>query len=412
MKTVSPIKKLSVLGLGSISMNVIDVVERNPRKFRIVALASLNEVELMEQQALKLRPEAVSLSVPAAANELENRLRKRKETRGIKVHYGSEGLMKIATHETAGTVVTAVVGSVGLLPTLGAIKAGKNVAVANKETLVCAGSIIMPAVKRHGVTLMPIDSEHSAIFQCLNGERRKDLKKIIITCSGGPFWTTDEEKMNHATKEEALNHPTWKMGGKITIDSATLMNKGLEVIEAHWLYDVPYNQIKVTIHPQSIDHSMVEFCDGSVIVQRGVHDMRVPILYALSYPSRLNAEEYAFLGIPIQDSQDGEEMTLNFMKPDMKKFPCLAYAYEAGVKDGTMPAVMNAANEVAVAEFFLKNRCSFGDIARVVRKTMDDHTLMMNPGLGNILSADKWAREHARSILDVVETDGSWKNIR
>jgi len=397
-------KHISILGsAGSIGKQTIDVALRHPNRFKVVALASYDEVDLLEKQALALGPVAVSLSVPEAAKALQKRLARYKET-NIKVYSGSEGLIKVATCNKADTVVTAVVGSVGLLPTLGAIRAGKNVAVANKETLVCAGEIVMREVKRHGVTLMPIDSEHSAIFQCLNGEKRKHLKRIIITCSGGPFRETDKERMDNATKEEALDHPTWKMGGKITIDSATLMNKGLEVIEAHWLYGVPYDNIDVVIHPQSIIHSMVEFEDGSIIGQLGVHDMRVPIQYALSYPDRLKSGDYAFLDLIKAGRFD-------FFAPNMGKFPCLTYAYEAGKIGGTMPVVMNAANEVAVVEFFLKGRCRFGDIAKAVEKTMYDHTTIERPDLDDILASDTWARKHARSILSVVELDGSWKNV-
>jgi 1-deoxy-D-xylulose-5-phosphate reductoisomerase len=336
---------------------------------------------------------------------LKNRIARNPETDDIKVFSGPEGLMKVATCGNADTVVTAVVGSVGLLPTLEAIRHGKDVAVANKETLVCAGEIVMHEVKRMGVTLMPIDSEHSAIFQCLNGERMKDLKRIIITCSGGPFRNTDKEKMDNATKEEALNHPTWKMGGKITIDSATLMNKGLEVIEAHWLYDVPYDQIDVVIHPQSIIHSMVEFKDGSIMGQIGVHDMRVPIQYALSYPKRFKSGDYAFLDLIKVGRFD-------FFPPDMETFPCLDYAYYAGKIGGTLPAVMNAANEVAVVEFFLKGKCKFGDIAKTVKTTIHAHQLIESPCLNDILESDRRAREYARKVLSVVFTDGNWDNIR
>jgi len=399
-------KHISILGsAGSIGKQTIDVALSHPDKFKVVALASYNEVDMLEKQAQELGPAAVSLSVPDAAKALQARLAKNRKTEDINVFSGSEGLMKIATCSNADTVVTAVVGSVGLLPTLEAIRHGKNVAVANKETLVCAGEIVMREVKRHGVTLMPIDSEHSAIFQCLNGEKREHLKRIIITCSGGPFRTADKETMENATKEEALNHPTWKMGGKITIDSATLMNKGLEVIEAHWLYDVPYDQIDVVIHPQSIIHSMVEFHDGSVMGQIGVHDMRVPIQYALSYPERFRSGDYAFLDLVKVGRFD-------FFPPDMEKFPCLRLAYGAGRLGGTMPAVMNAANEVAVVEFFLKGRCKFGDIAKTVEKTMYMHKLIEKPSLEDILKSDEWAREHARSILSVVEIDGNWDNIQ
>jgi 1-deoxy-D-xylulose-5-phosphate reductoisomerase len=399
-------KHISLLGsAGSIGTQTLDVVRRHKDSFRVVGLSSFNEVDLLEKQAQEFKPVVVSLSVSEAADELKNRLARNPETDDIKVFSGSEGLMKVATCGNADTVVTAVVGSVGLLPTLEAIKAGKNVAVANKETLVCAGEIVMREAKRSGVTLMPIDSEHSAIFQCLNGEKREHLKRIIVTCSGGPFRNTAKEKMDNATKKEVLNHPTWTMGPKITTDCATLMNKGLEVIEAHWLYDVPYDQISVVIHPQSIIHSMVEFKDGSIINQIGVHDMRVPIQYALSYPDRFESGDFAFLDL-IKVGR------LDFFAPDMEKFPCLRLAYGAGRLGGTMPAVMNAANEVAVVEFFLKDRCKFSDIAKAVEKTMYVHKSIEKPSLEDILKSDTWAREHARSILDVVEVDGDWRNTQ
>ena len=405
-------KHISILGsAGSIGTQTLDVARRHKDSFSVVGLSSYDEVDLIEKQAQEFKPVVVSLSVPEAAKALETRLANRKETKAIKVFSGSEGLMKVATCKKADTVVTAVVGSVGLLPTLEAIKAKKNIAVANKETLVCAGEIVMREVKKNRVKLMPIDSEHSAIFQCLNGERRKDLKRIIITCSGGPFRNADKEKMDNATKEEALNHPTWMMGDKITIDSATLMNKGLEVIEAQRLYGIPYDQIDVVIHPQSIIHSVAEFKDGSIMSQMGVHDMRVPIQYALSYPKRFESGGYAFLDIPTQTSKT-ENLVLEFTKPDLEKFPCLEYAYYAGRIGGTLPAAMNAANEVAVVEFFLKDKCKFGDIAKVVKTTILAHKLIESPCLNDILESDKWAREYTRRVLSVVFTDGNWDNIR
>lgn len=390
------LKSLSILGsAGSIGTQTLDVVARNPKKFRVAALASYNEIETMHRQIKKFKPKAVSLFVEEAAEKLR-RLTK-KTNPDLEVLCGEKGLERIATFESADTVVVAVVGSVGLIPTLEAIKAGKNIAVANKETLVCAGGIVMREVEKHGITLMPIDSEHSAIFQCLQGQRRQDLKRIILTCSGGPFRNASQKEIAQATVKQALGHPTWKMGAKITIDSATLMNKGLEVIEAHWLYDVPYNRIDVVIHPQSIVHSMVEFCDGSVIAQLGVHDMRVPIQYALSYPERLDSRSYAFLDL-LKVKQ------LNFTPPDFKKFSCLAYAYEAGRKGGTLPAVMNAANEVAV-NAFLTGRVKLFSIPRVVRRVMEAHANKKNPALQDILKADAWAREKTKIVLKNRGTD-------
>jgi 1-deoxy-D-xylulose-5-phosphate reductoisomerase len=424
-------KKLSILGsTGSIGTQTLDVVRQHPNDFKVVGISaygSERDVELLVEQIKEFKPKAVAVYKEEAVSKIKDIAREN----NCSVYHGQDSLVKIATMEEADTLVTAVVGSVGLVPTLEAIKAKKNIALANKETLVCAGSIVMREVKRHGVSLMPIDSEHSAIFQSLQGNRRQDLRRIILTCSGGPFreWTKDQ--IDQADREQALKHPTWNMGGKITVDSATLMNKGLEVIEAHWLYDVPYDQISVVVHPQSIIHSMVEYIDGSIIAQLGVHDMRLPIQYALSYPTRLTSGSYAFLDL-VKTHQ------LTFYEPDLVRFPSLAYAYEAGRLGGTMPTVMNAANEVAVMEYFLKGLIKVGDITKVVRHTMDIHKLTMyrkgnakiieklyrikekfgrnlpnfnhSPNIDSILIADKWAREHTRSVLNAVVSDG-WEKI-
>jgi 1-deoxy-D-xylulose-5-phosphate reductoisomerase len=398
-------KKLSILGsTGSIGTQTLDVVRQHSNDFKVVGISaygSERDVELLVEQIKEFKPKAVAVHLEEAASML----RQVASENNCSVYHGQDSLVKIATMEEADTLVTAVVGSVGLIPTLEAIKAKKNIALANKETLVCAGSIVMREVKRHGVSLMPIDSEHSAIFQSLQGNRRQDLRRIILTCSGGPFreWTKDQ--IDQAGREQALKHPTWNMGGKITVDSATLMNKGLEVIEAHWLYDVPYDQISVVVHPQSIIHSMVEYIDGSIIAQLGVHDMRLPIQYALSYPTRLTSGSYAFLDL-VKTHQ------LTFYEPDLVRFPSLAYAYEAGRLGGTMPTVMNAANEVAVMEYFLKGLIKVGDITKVVKHIMDIHKscFVKEPEIEDIMHADRWAREHARSVLNVVVSDG-WKKI-
>jgi 1-deoxy-D-xylulose-5-phosphate reductoisomerase len=375
--------------VGSIGRQTLDVVARHRNKFKVTALASYNEVDAMLEQIKAFKPKAVSLFEEDAAKKLACAVKKTNPN--LEICTGSEGLDRIATYDDADTTVVAVVGSIGLLPTLKAIKAGKDVAVANKETLVCAGEIVMREVKKHGVLLTPIDSEHSAIFQCLQGQRREALKRIILTCSGGAFKHYSKKQLDKVTVGQALAHPTWKMGPKITIDCATLMNKGLEVIEAHWLYGVPYEQIDVVIHPQSIIHSMVEFRDGSIIAQLGVHDMRVPIQYALSYPERLESGGYAFLDLV-------KTARLDFWAPDYARFPCLKYAYEAGGKGGTLPAVMNAANEVAVGAF-LAGAEKFAGIPRTVRAVMDAHRNKKRPDLQDILEADGWAREKARSIL-------------
>jgi len=414
-------KSVSIIGsAGSIGTQTLDVVSRHPHEFRVVGLASFNEVDVLERQVRRFKPKIVSLAVEDAAKEL----RKRLKGTGVEVVSGPQGLIEVAVYPNS-TVVTAVVGSVGLQPTLEAIKAGNDIALANKETLVCAGEIVTKEVERRGAKLLPIDSEHCAIWQCKEGYPLESIERIILTCSGGPFRTTPKEDLDKvATVERALKHPKWNMGPKITIDSATLMNKGLEVIEAHWLFGIPYERIKVVIHPQSLVHSMVEFKDGSMQAQIGVHDMRIPIQYALSYPKRLPAGKESHLDFTTMGP-------LEFGKPDMERFPCLAYAYEAGKLGGTMPAAMNAANEVAVVEFFLKGKAKFGDIPRAVRKTMDaarrqrlstlkvpsrltvmnlaksspfklirEPVFKKNPALEDILKADRWAREYVRSILN------------
>ncbi|MEM3369332.1 MAG: 1-deoxy-D-xylulose-5-phosphate reductoisomerase [Candidatus Micrarchaeia archaeon] len=403
-------KNISILGsTGSIGTQTLDVIRNHKDKFRVVGLATYgtsNDIKLLIEQIKEFKPKVVGVYKKREAGLIAGFCHS--QNIKTKVFCEEAALNSVATTKEADTVVTAVVGSVGLVPTLEAIKLRKNIALANKETLVCAGSIVMDHVAKYKVSLMPIDSEHSAIFQSLQGNRKKDVKRIILTCSGGPF--RDEklwplEKIMEATREQALKHPTWNMGGKITVDSATLMNKGLEVIEAHWLYNIPYRDISVVIHPQSIIHSMVEYIDGSIMAQIGVHDMRVPIQYALSYPKRIQSGDYAFLDL-IKVGQ------FTFFQPDTIRFPALMYAYEAGRLGGTMPAVMNAANEVAVVEYFLQGKIKFGDIIKVVRHTMNIHktSMIVNPTLEDIMQADRWAREHTRSVLDVVLIDG-WERV-
>jgi 1-deoxy-D-xylulose-5-phosphate reductoisomerase len=296
----------------------------------------------------------------------------------------------VATCSAADTVLTAVTGTVGLLPTIKAIEAGKDIALANKETLVAAGGLVMSKIAEKGVKLLPVDSEHSAIWQCLNGEPKETVSKLILTASGGPFRQATKSEMVNITPEMALKHPNWNMGSKITIDSATLMNKGLEVLEAHWLFNIDLTDIEVVVHPQSIIHSMVEFRDGSVMAQLGIPDMRTPIQYALSYPSRWPNK------LPRLDLLSAAQLT--FEAPDLERFPCLGLAYQAGKKGGTMPAVLNAANEVAVARF-LNNDINFLDIPRILNAMMEKHQVMDNPDLDDILAADRWAREMAKDIL-------------
>lgn len=370
-------KHISILGsTGSIGTQTLDIVRENPHMFKVVSLSANKNIELLKKQIDEFKPEFVVVYDEKRADELRC---------DVPVHKGMQGLIKAATDDN-DAVVNSLVGSIGVMPTYQAIKAKKDIALANKETLVTAGSAIMEQVKKNRVKLMPIDSEHSAIFQCLNGEDPKTVDKIIITCSGGAF--RGRKSLEGLRAEDALKHPTWDMGAKITIDSATLMNKGFEVIEAHWLYGVDYPNIDVVIHPQSIIHSLVEFNDHSVMAQLGLPDMRIPIQYALAYPKRLKNN------LKSLDLKDIGK--LDFKRYDKERFPCLDYAYHAGKAGGTMPAVMNAANETAVSAF-LKDKIEFLDIAKMIKKAMDEHRLIKNPGLDEILEADKKVKEELGS---------------
>ena len=365
-------KNIAILGsTGSIGTQTLDVIEKNPDKFKVTALSVNKNIELLKEQIEKFKPEAVSVMDKAKADQLKV---------DIPVYSGLEGLKKIATLESADTIVTSVVGSIGLEPTIAAIKAKKNIALANKETLVTAGELVMKEAKKNEVTIMPIDSEHSALFQCLNGEDIKKVRRLIITCSGGPFRNKPLKELIQMKASDALKHPTWKMGAKITIDSSTLMNKGFEVIEAKWLYNI--NNIDVVVHPQSIIHSMVEYVDRSIMAQLGTPDMRIPIQYALSYPKRIK-NELEPLDITKQD--------LTFEKPDTKRFPCLSYAFEALEKGGTLAAVINAANEVVV-KAFLEDKITFMQIPQLIRQAMDNHNIINRPELQDILDVDKQTR--------------------
>jgi len=380
-------KNISILGsTGSIGVSALEVVRRNPARFRVLGLAAGRNVELLSRQVEEFRPMYVSLFDKETAAEFK----KLAGATSTAILWGEEGYRDIATIEGVEMVLSAMVGAAGLLPTVCAIEAGKDVALANKETLVMAGGLVMEKASRKGVRILPVDSEHSAIFQCLEGERREYVKKIILTASGGPFRTLPPEKMAEVSVEDALKHPNWKMGKKITIDSATMMNKGLEIIEAQWLFGVDVDRIHVVVHPQSIVHSMVEFCDGSVIAQLGVPDMKGPIAYALSHPERLEREE-GFLDFYAIG-------TLDFAAPDMGRFPCVRLAYEAGRKGGTMPA-MNAANEVAV-EAFLGGKIGFTDIAAVIEKTMQGLESREAGSVEDILDADRRARKFAAAYVE------------
>jgi len=366
-------KTLSILGsTGSIGTQTLGIVRKFPEQFNVVALSCNSNIELLKKQIEEFRPKIVAVYDEEKADELKT---------DIPLYKGMDGLLKVAAFGEANTIINSLVGSIGVLPTVKAIENLKNVALANKETLVTAGEVVMKKLKFHKTTLLPIDSEHSAILQCLQGAKIEDVNKITITCSGGAFKNKTKEELQNVKASDALQHPTWKMGAKITIDSATLMNKGFEVIEAHWLYNLPYSKIDVLIHPQSIIHSLVEFKDKSVIAQLGMPDMRIPIQYALTYPSRIQNEN-----LPTLNLLDKKQLT--FEEPDLERFPCLAMAYNAGIKGGTLPAVMNAANEIAV-KFFLQDKIKFLDIPRIIMDAMEKHTIIKNPTLDEILEVDK-----------------------
>ncbi len=379
-------KRIAVLGsTGSIGRQTLDVVSAFLSDFQIIGLATKGYLDLFDKQIAKFKPKAVSIS------DDDVDLSKYKRS-GMKVYAGREGLSKLATDTSTDIVVMSIVGTPGLSATIEAIKKGKTIALASKEVLVAAGDIVMPLVKKHKAQLLPLDSEHSAIFQSLEGRtqgagyRVEQIKRLILTASGGPFRNFSKAQLKKVKAKDALKHPTWNMGPKITIDSASLMNKGLEVIEAHHLFGVPYEKIDVVVHPQSIVHSMVEFIDGSVIAQLGVPDMRTPIQYALTYPERKKN---------IHGSVDFPKLgSMQFFKPDMEKFPCLALAYKAGKTGGTMPAVLSAANDSAV-ELFLKGKIGFTDIPKIVASVMKRHQLIRKPSLQQVLEAEKWAREEA-----------------
>ncbi len=372
-------KTVSILGsTGSIGRQTLEVVEQLPIK--VAALTAGGNVELMAQQCRKFRPELAVMATPEAAQALRDAL----GTQNLRILSGMEGLLAAAEHEQADTVVTAVVGMLGLRPTLAAIAKKKRIALANKETLVCAGRLVMQAARECGAEIIPVDSEHSAIFQCLMGNAdRREVRRLILTCSGGPFFGKSPEELKNVTKADALKHPNWKMGHKITIDCATLMNKGLEVIEAMHLYSVPLSQVDVVIHRQSIVHSLVEFRDGAMLAQLGVPDMRVPIRLALTYPTR---QENPAPGLDLLTCG-----ALTFDRPDETAFPCLRLAREAAERGGNACAVMNGANEAAVA-LFLRDEIGFYDIPRLVRHAMDVVPFAASPELEEILDCDRAAR--------------------
>ncbi len=377
-------RRLSILGsTGSIGRNALSVVRNFQDRFSVAALAAGRNVKLLAEQIRDVAPEAAAVFDEDAAGELKALLPGACRTR---ILHGDAGYAAVAAWESAEVTLSAMVGAAGLRPTLAAIDAGHTIALANKETLVMAGGLVTARAAARGVRILPVDSEHSAIFQCLQGQRREELDHILLTASGGPFLHRPAADFDRIRPAEALRHPNWTMGAKITIDSATLMNKGLEVIEASWLFDVPQERVRVVVHPQSIVHSMVAFRDGVVLAQLGTPDMKPAIAYALSYPERLELRQ------PLPDFSGG--IALDFRDVDRGKFPCLGLAEEACRRGGTLPAVLNAANEVAV-EAFLTERIGFTAIARVVETTMQDHDVHDSPGLEDVIDADRWARRTA-----------------
>lgn len=377
---------VSILGsTGSIGRQTLDIISRMPG-IRVGALTAGSSVELMAEQCRIFQPELAVMATQDGAEKLKEEI----SDLPTRISWGEEGLIEAATIGSADCVVTAVVGMVGLKPTLAAIRAGKRIGLANKETLVCAGELVMDEAEKHGVEIIPVDSEHSAIFQCLMGNTdRREVKRLILTCSGGPFYNKTPEELRTVTKADALKHPNWKMGAKITIDCATLMNKGLEVIEAIRLYRMPLEQVDVLVHRQSIVHSMVEFVDGAVMAQMGTPDMRLPIQLALTYPERLSC--------PVDPLDLTTCGALTFVQPDMERFPCLALAYDCARKGGTACPAMNGANEEAVA-MFLRDQIGFYDIYRLVHQAVDAVPFVQNPTLEQILEADRLAREAVRNL--------------
>ncbi|MBE1553429.1 1-deoxy-D-xylulose-5-phosphate reductoisomerase [Sporosarcina limicola] len=382
-------KKISLLGAtGSIGIQTLDIIGSNPNRFELVSFSAGKNIDKVREIAVMFFPKVVSVMRREDADRLEG------EFPNIKFVYGEEGLIEVAAHSNADILVNAVMGSVGLKPTLEAIKAGITIALANKETLVAAGDIVMAEAKRYGVPLLPVDSEHSALFQSLNGENPKRISRLILTASGGSFRDLSRKELSNVTVEQALAHPNWSMGNKLTIDSATMMNKGLEVIEAHHLFSMPYDKIDCLLHKESIIHSMVEFEDTSVMAQLGSPDMRVPIQYALTYPDRIPMQNAK----PLRLEEIGK---LHFDKMDYNRFKALALAYAAGREGGTMPTVMNAANEVAV-DLFVNGRIPFIQIEDIIERIMDGHQVISTPDLETILETDSLTRKMVYAMVESI----------
>lgn len=383
-------KHISLLGsTGSIGKQTLEVVAANPDKLKVRALAAHRSDELLEQQIRQFEPDIAVLSDKDAAVRLAARYHGK-----TKILAGDEGLLAAATYDGADTVLASMVGYAGLRPTLAAIECGKNIALANKETLVAAGSLVMAAVRKHGVSLTPVDSEHSAIFQSLRGGAEKEVKRLIVTASGGPFRGKKRSELENVTLAQCLKHPNWSMGPKVTLDSSTLANKGLEVMEAHWLFDMPYDKIDVVVHPQSIVHSLVEFCDGSVIAQLGEPDMRLPIQYALSWPDRF---DYSFEQLDLVKAA-----SLTFEAPDLEAFPSLKIAVDCGKAGGTLPCAFNAANEEAV-NAFLHDKIKYLDIPYITAAVTQAHDNVAEPQIEDIEQADAWARAEAQRVIEGLQ---------
>ncbi len=386
-------KRLAILGsTGSIGKNALSVAQAHPGEFTVTGLAANTSVDLMEQQIRQFRPRLAALHDRDVASQLRERL---KDLKSVEILSGKEGVLAIATMEEVDLIIEAIGGSAGLLPTLEAIKSGKDLAFVNKEVLVMCGSLVMRAVEEYGVRLLPVDSEISAILQCLSGylgdnQKHDQIHRLILTASGGPFRQTPLDQLHSVTPQQALKHPTWNMGNKITIDSATMMNKGLEVIEARWLFDIKASQIDVIIQPESIIHSMVEFVDGSFLAQLGVADMRVPIQYALTYPRHLPS--------PATHLNLAQIRALHFETVDFEKFPCLSHAYTATKIGGTLPTALSSADEVAVGAF-LNEHIGFMDIPMVIETVMNQHDVVLQPNLNDILAADRWAKSTAHQLI-------------
>nr|AHB62770.1 AmbD1 [Fischerella ambigua UTEX 1903]APB62256.1 1-deoxy-D-xylulose 5-phosphate reductoisomerase [Fischerella ambigua UTEX 1903]APZ79560.1 FimE3 [Fischerella muscicola UTEX 1829] len=388
-------KLISILGsTGSIGTQTLDIVTQFPNQFQVVGLAALKNVKLLAQQIRKFQPMIAAIGDSQKLPELQAAIADVKPQPILLA--GESGVIEVAQFSNAKIVVTGIVGCAGLLPTIAAIKAGKDIALANKETLIAGGPVVLPLVREYGVKLLPADSEHSAIFQCLQGVPDQGLRRILLTASGGAFRDWPVEKLSNITVDDALKHPNWSMGRKITIDSATLMNKGLEVIEAHWLFGIDYDHIDIVIHPQSIIHSLIELQDTSVLAQLGWPDMRLPLLYALSWPERIHADWRQLDLVKLKE--------LTFYAPDHQKYPCMQLAYAAGQAGGCMPAVLNAANEQAVA-LFLEEKIQFLDIPRLIEQVCDRYVIdnCSSPTLEDIIAADQWAREELINASQLLE---------